>query len=103
MAMEVCKGCFRISRDYKYGLYVSIEVQTFVRCNFLRVASESYTSFLRVYVELFCTSTKILNEGPQDIRSDSPSIPRGFLIKQSMHDLDRLVRKLVSLDHTFRG
>lgn len=46
MAMEVCKGCLRISVDHKYDLYLSIEFQTFVRRNFLRVASESYTSFV---------------------------------------------------------
>ena len=67
MAMEVCKGCLRISVHYEYDRYLSIEFHTFVRCNFLRVASESYTSFLGVNVKLFRTSAEILDEGPQHV------------------------------------
>lgn len=68
-----------------------MDFQTFAVYNLLGVASESRPTILGINVKLLCVRPKVVDEGSQDICTDTPSVLSTVVIKQGVLDFGSFI------------
>ena len=103
MAMEVCKGCFRVSSSHQScGFYRAFSKRTSIGHYLLCVACKGHTAVFGTNFKLLRASSEIFGKCPQHVRSDVPSVLGRIAVEQCLHYFNGLISELVSLDDTLQ-